>query len=180
MTVEESKIRSPVQKGSDRTFQSQQVSSQVIGERRKPHSLNFRARLSKARPSRTLRRSAEDHQVQSRFCSRDPIGYVGSPWNVYEYVASMPLVKQDPTGLVVDCQKNFETCVQAARDGMQKCQGDGGGKKCWAEFSARYIICLGGRAKCIIKQVKPRFRLPCLPVIILPIDVVVGGDPNVA
>jgi RHS repeat-associated protein len=34
-----------------------------------------------------------------RFCSRDPIGFEGSPWNLYEYVSSMPLDNSDPYGL---------------------------------------------------------------------------------
>jgi len=38
--------------------------------------------------------------IAGRFVSRDPIGFVGSKWNVYEYVGSMPLVWTDPSGLV--------------------------------------------------------------------------------
>ena len=34
-----------------------------------------------------------------RFPSRDPIAFDGSPWNSYEFVAAMPLVFVDPTGL---------------------------------------------------------------------------------
>ena len=37
--------------------------------------------------------------VSGRFCSRDPIGYLGSKWNVYEYVGSRALIHNDPTGL---------------------------------------------------------------------------------
>jgi len=33
------------------------------------------------------------------FLSRDPIGYEGSEWSLYEFVESMPLVKTDPKGL---------------------------------------------------------------------------------
>jgi RHS repeat-associated protein len=41
----------------------------------------------------------------ARFLSRDPIGYRGSEWNQYEYVASSSLNGVDPTGLVVcKCQ----------------------------------------------------------------------------
>lgn len=32
------------------------------------------------------------------FCSRDPIGYEGSEWNLYEYVSSNPLNLVDPFG----------------------------------------------------------------------------------
>lgn len=33
-------------------------------------------------------------------CSRDPIGFEGSPWGLYEYVRSRPSVLRDPTGLI--------------------------------------------------------------------------------
>lgn len=35
-----------------------------------------------------------------RFLSRDPIGYAGSEWNLYEYVESIPTGLTDPTGRV--------------------------------------------------------------------------------
>ncbi|WP_372716173.1 RHS repeat domain-containing protein [Novipirellula sp.] len=34
-----------------------------------------------------------------RFSSRDPIGYEGSMWSLYEYVMSGPLIAMDPLGL---------------------------------------------------------------------------------
>jgi RHS repeat-associated protein len=37
--------------------------------------------------------------VAGRFCSKDPIGFAGSPWNVYQYVQSKPLIAIDPSGL---------------------------------------------------------------------------------
>ena len=37
--------------------------------------------------------------LSGRFCSRDPIGFEGSKWNVFEYVGSTPCVGVDPTGL---------------------------------------------------------------------------------
>ena len=32
------------------------------------------------------------------FLTRDPIGYKGSPWNLFEYVGGRPLVDKDPNG----------------------------------------------------------------------------------
>jgi len=32
--------------------------------------------------------------------NRDPIGYDGSPWNLYEYVGSQPTYWEDPSGLI--------------------------------------------------------------------------------
>jgi RHS repeat-associated protein len=36
--------------------------------------------------------------VGGRFVSRDPIGFKGSPWGLYEYVKGKPFVSIDPTG----------------------------------------------------------------------------------
>ena len=33
-----------------------------------------------------------------RFCSRDPIGYEGSGWNVVKYTGANPIGATDPTG----------------------------------------------------------------------------------
>jgi RHS repeat-associated protein len=40
------------------------------------------------------------HPVLGTFCSRDPLGYQGSPWNLYEYVGGNPTVATDPSGKV--------------------------------------------------------------------------------
>ncbi|TWT84398.1 tRNA nuclease WapA precursor [Planctomycetes bacterium CA13] len=37
--------------------------------------------------------------ASGRFCSRDPIGYEGSKWNLYEYVESRPVSNTDPSGM---------------------------------------------------------------------------------
>jgi RHS repeat-associated protein len=37
--------------------------------------------------------------VAGRFCSRDPIGFMGSRWNQYEYTQARPLIGLDPYGL---------------------------------------------------------------------------------
>jgi RHS repeat-associated protein len=38
------------------------------------------------------------HPMLGTFCSRDPVGYRGSPWNLYEYVRGRALVAVDPSG----------------------------------------------------------------------------------
>jgi RHS repeat-associated protein len=38
--------------------------------------------------------------VAGRYCSRDPIGYQGSEWNLYELVSSSPLSRLDPSGMI--------------------------------------------------------------------------------
>ncbi|TWT84122.1 tRNA3(Ser)-specific nuclease WapA precursor [Planctomycetes bacterium CA13] len=37
--------------------------------------------------------------VAGRFCSRDPIGFIGSQWSLYEFLLSSPLTGQDAFGL---------------------------------------------------------------------------------
>jgi RHS repeat-associated protein len=41
-----------------------------------------------------------------RFIERDPIGYRGSPWNLYEYVNSSPVCFVDPLGLGANAPKD--------------------------------------------------------------------------
>ena len=49
------------------------------------------------------------------FCSRDPIGFEGSEWNLYEYVESNPLNSTDPTGLMCDSVTNAaRKCLELA------------------------------------------------------------------
>ncbi len=36
--------------------------------------------------------------ILGKFCSRDPIGFKGSIWNLYEYANAIPLVWIDPSG----------------------------------------------------------------------------------
>jgi RHS repeat-associated protein len=38
------------------------------------------------------------HPLLGTFCSRDPVGYEGSQWNLYEYVGSRPMISVDPDG----------------------------------------------------------------------------------
>ncbi len=38
------------------------------------------------------------HSGLGRFCSRDPIGFEGSEWNLYEYIDGRPLLLLDPHG----------------------------------------------------------------------------------
>ncbi len=66
--------------------------------------------------------------LSGRFCSRDPIGFVGSKWNVYQYVGGAPLDRADPSGMVkIRC-----------------------GCKCWRRLPDRdrYIDCWGDARKC--------------------------------
>jgi len=50
-------------------------------------------------PRRIKRRCTYNKNAQVGSCSRDPIGYVGSPWNLHEYLQSSPPNDMDPYGL---------------------------------------------------------------------------------
>lgn len=56
----------------------------------------------------------------ARFLSQDPIGFVGSPWNLYEYVNSKPILFIDPSGLLT-----LQECYEKCRRGWLICLGLG-------------------------------------------------------
>jgi uncharacterized protein RhaS with RHS repeats len=57
------------------------------------------------------------HPNLGRFCSRDPIGYDGSQWNVYEYVGSSPIHVLDPSGQrTVRDTRSFGDCLAWNRE----------------------------------------------------------------
>jgi RHS repeat-associated protein len=113
--------------------------------------------------------------VAGRFCSRDPIGFEGSPWNLYEFVDSRPLVKTDPSG------ERSWTCITAAAclavpigvcgatcaSGHWDVPGESWGscmKKCLnqsIEQSPTYtLVCLGAIASCGIEKIIPHAAPP--------------------
>ena len=56
------------------------------------------------KPNESLVPSTANYPGNARLgtCSRDPIGYEGSPWNLYEYVLSAPITGTDSEGLALD------------------------------------------------------------------------------
>ena len=56
------------------------------------------SRCAKSNEPTRLRRARQVGRVRLVTCSRDPIGYEGSKWNLFEYVASNPLHGTDPMG----------------------------------------------------------------------------------
>lgn len=62
------------------------------------------------------------HSYLGRFCSRDPIGYKGSPWNLYEYVDGQPLHLLDPYGLGIIRDQIFgKRCRRLAKAAYDTC-----------------------------------------------------------
>ena len=61
--------------------------------------------------------------VAGRFCSRDPIYYYGSPYNLFEYVSASPLNHSDPSGEVKcsTCNKIQIGCHILATAGCIEC-----------------------------------------------------------
>jgi len=54
--------------------------------------------------------------VAGRFCSRDPIAYRGSKWNLYEYVKSAPVRFLDPLGLQLIEEDYFDFVERILRN----------------------------------------------------------------
>ena len=73
--------------------------------RAKNHSgMSGRFRSNSTTSCRVKRTCTYDSQTRLESCSRDPIGYEGSPWNLYEYVSGSPTANFDPTGLWRPCR----------------------------------------------------------------------------
>lgn len=57
-----------------------------------------------------------DNRRRLESCSRDPIGYLGSPWSLYEYVESAPLSLTDPDGMkprsIEGIRRDYMKCKQ--------------------------------------------------------------------
>jgi RHS repeat-associated protein len=107
--------------------------------------------------------------VAGRFVSRDPIGFVGSPHLLYEFIDASPLQFTDPTGLKKnDCHANFKTCIEAAADEAAKCRESWPDWVCQDAASARMGICATWRAIRIMKEVGKRRFCPVILIIIPP------------
>jgi hypothetical protein len=78
-------------------------------------SQNFCSNPSDKRP---FQRPSPSQQSRLGSCSRDPVGYQGSPWNLYEYVGGRPLVGMDPMGLTLLTQCE-DHCAQLYPDWWQ-------------------------------------------------------------
>ncbi|TWU02318.1 hypothetical protein Pla52n_33680 [Stieleria varia] len=81
-------------------------------------------------PHRPKRRCTFNAVTQVESCSRDPIGFGGSQWNLYEYVDSEPLVKVDPKGL-----QGHHKCCNGTKY-SSNVQGCCGGKKIYSKLSS--------------------------------------------
>ena len=76
-------------------------------------------------------------------CSRDPIGFEGSRWSLYEYVDSTPLVNLDPTGQVID---TIVDVCGIGYDAVAFCKEPSWGNAgcfCWS-VGATFVPCVPG------------------------------------
>ena len=79
-------------------------------------------------------------------CTRDPIGYEGSPWNLYEFVSSSPVQNVDPSGtfelkpyggiLDEDLSMGHVVCIRVYFTDQFFCIVKCG--KCYSESTGRY------------------------------------------
>jgi RHS repeat-associated protein len=70
------------------------ISASTIG-----NSYTFTGREFDAETGLYHFRNRDYHAQLGRFMSRDPIGYGGSQWNLYEYVSGNPITRLDAYGL---------------------------------------------------------------------------------
>ena len=68
---------------------------------------------SKPKPQADLNQSTEPRDAQLVSCSRDPIEYDASEWNLHAYVSGNSLTKQDPMGLMWALNPDWDTPGQA-------------------------------------------------------------------
>jgi len=97
--------------------------------------------------------------------TRDPIGYEGSAWGLYEYVDGMPLTLNDPTGLKgeASCEEKLYSCVQAAKDEREECVKNEPVFACDLSFAQRVLNCKegkGGYKECTDKRRQPPKKPP--------------------
>jgi len=132
-----------------------------------------------------------------RFVNRDPIGYEGSRWNLYEYGADNPITNKDPLGL--DCESDFQDetlwCnyddIACNRDCLANDPPWGFGKKggwrhvklceskCLAKYMACYAAAEAKRAACHAAENAPLICGAVIVTVIIleptPIGEIIGG-----
>jgi hypothetical protein len=86
------------------------------------------AKRDPSSPCRLKRRCTYEKSAQVGSCSRDPIGYEGSPWNLYEFNFSAPTDWVDPSGLAPCsrvCARSTVACRSCCRrhPNSSACQG---------------------------------------------------------
>lgn len=73
-------------------------------------------------------------------CSKDPIGYEGSKWNLYEYCSSNPHGQTDSTGLCPDPRPDDVCCEDASKDPT------------WSGAGGAVLCCDGRKVICVFKK----------------------------
>jgi hypothetical protein len=96
-------------------------------------SENFCGNPSK---KRSFKRQSASQQSRLGSCSRDPIGFEGSEWNLYEYVGGRPLVNIDPLGL-----SSILVCVRCDSSHCWIYANDDGTEHTYGRWAAGYGGC---------------------------------------
>ncbi len=87
--------------------------------------------------------------LTGRFLTRDPIGYEGSPYNMYKFLKCTPLAKRDPSGLIdFGCDLLFEKCNGKAEDLLELCIDRGWGNLCYPGYYANLADCIANHLAC--------------------------------
>jgi RHS repeat-associated protein len=92
-------------------------------------------RCSKSSIRRGLRRRIYDECDQLESCSKDPIDFQGSKWNLYRYVGNAPLHRIDPSGLAI-IRVEFNAFISTRHDP----DGDGWIAEPWSPMSIGFYF----------------------------------------
>jgi RHS repeat-associated protein len=85
--------------------------------------------------------------LAGRFMGRDPIGFEGSEWGLYELFSSEPLISKDPSGLR-NCNADWRACRREADAAYRDCVRRGG-RACEAWRSFDYHKCTAAYHACM-------------------------------
>ncbi len=125
-----------------------------------------------------------------RWLTRDPIGYEGSEWDLYEYCRSRPLEHFDPEGLKErDCTQELRDCHADAADYYEYCI-ENEGNDCLGALKRDMKTCRQNAKDCLeekkdLDRCRQRVPVPdpiCVPIprcelryVLKPVTVCVGG-----
>lgn len=95
-----------------------------------------------------LRGSLYGEGGQLGSCSRDPIGFEGSPWNCYEFLRGSPANELDPSGLT--CVDDYNACDRESEADYRDCLRRGG-RFCYAWYLADQATCSAEFTACVAR-----------------------------
>ncbi len=116
------------------------------------NELRFTGRRTDPETGLQLNRNRFYLQQLGRWVNRDPVGYAGYTFNLYEYARNSPVVGRDPSGLKTaeQCAESNLACIRDADDAYKRCTDNGWSSFfCDIEYAARITGCAASYAACL-------------------------------